>query len=231
MSLGQLLKKFVEWVRRFLWSAQTTAPKPFVSVREKQYPLGLLKLVEGRDTQHAVRTWIICPTQANPQVVPMDLHIYLDFVDITSKAQAHTRSTMSLRTTHTVTLMRASHALQQDGNYAYEYIFSKQYDFKGQHATAADVQARIACDRIAVLAGMRPVQDVQWADEVEEIYRQVMGREGIPSTQAFKFWRKKQQSSRLSSRAAHALHRARSKAKTTTPRYSLNNARVRKTTR
>lgn len=231
MSLSQLLKKFVEWVRRFLQSAQTTAPKPFVSVREKQYPLGLLKLVEGRDTHHAVRTWIVCPTLLDPQTDSLDLHIYLDFVDVTHKSQAHIQSTMARRATHTVTLMRASHTLQADGHYTYQHVFSGQYDFKGQLATTAEVQARITCDRIAVLAGMRPIQDVEWADEVEEIYRQVMGREGLPSTQAFNFWRKKKQSSRLSPRTARSFSQSRRKGKATVPRYSLNNARVRKPNR
>ncbi|MEB3232576.1 MAG: hypothetical protein VKJ64_16325 [Leptolyngbyaceae bacterium] len=242
MRIGQLLQAILEWVKRLLDSTQAKTSKPFVSVREKQYPFGLLKLVEGRDTLHAVRTWIISPNQSSDLTTDlMDLHIYLDFVDATStmyygsahntgESMATSKEGGAFRTTHTITLMRASSTLQADGTYTYEHIFSKQYDFKGQQATPADVQARIACDRIAVLAGMCPVKDVEWPDEIEEIHRQVMGREGIPSTQAFKFWRKKKQASRSKSLTSRRSS-PQSKPRAAAPKYSLNNINVRKPTK
>ncbi|MGK7890558.1 MAG: hypothetical protein AB4042_14605 [Leptolyngbyaceae cyanobacterium] len=242
MRIGQWLEAILGWVKRLLNSTQAKTPQPFVSVREKQYPLGLLKLVEGRDTLHAVRTWIISPNQSPDSTsIPMDLHIYLDFVDATStlyQGSAHSgnssssgsRGRAAFRATHTLMLMWASHSLQADGNYAYEHIFSKQYDFKGQQTTPADVQARIACDRIAVLAGMCPIQDTEWPAEIEEIHRQVMGREGIPSAQAFKVWRKKKQASRTKPSASRRS-RPHTKSRLATPKYSLNSINVRKTTR
>ncbi|NEQ96320.1 MAG: hypothetical protein F6K30_06290 [Cyanothece sp. SIO2G6] len=242
MRIGKLLQVLLAWVKRLLASTQTKTPKPFISVREKQYPLGLLKLVEGRDTLHAVRTWIISPNSSpESPSMPMDLHIYLDFIDVSSilyQGSAHSRNPSAgssqaggpMRTTHTITLMRASHTLEADGNYTYEHIFSNQYDFKGQQATPADVQARIACDRIAVLAGMCPIQDMAWPDEVDEIYRQVMGRDGLPATQAFKFWRKKKQASRPKPPTSRRSS-THPKPRVAPPKYSLNNIHVRKSTK
>ena len=237
MGIGQLLKNIVEWLQRWLHSIQEKSPEPFVSVREKQYPLGLLKLVEGRDTSHAIRTWIICPTDNHQGMTALDLHIYLDFIgaiagDPTASHRQHGRS----GGTHTITILRASRTLQSDGTYSYDHIFSSDYDFQGQHSTPADVQARIACDRIAVLAGMRPITDLQWPDEMEEIYRQVMGREGLPKTQAFKFWRKKSASrsvnlpsSKSRTRSARGSAAARSPSrKATAGRYSMNVSRAKR---
>ena len=234
MGIGQLLKNIVEWVQRWLRSIQKKSPQPFVSVREKQYPLGLLKLVEGRDTSHAVRTWIISPTTNQSGMMPLDLHIYLDFIGVIigdpSAPQRQGRGTG----THTITILRASRMLQSDGTYNYEHIFSNDYDFQGQHSTPADVQARIACDRIAVLAGMRPISDLQWPDEMEEIYRQVMGREGLLNTQAFKFWRKKASSrsvnlpsskSKSRTRSMRGSSMGRSPSRSSAGRYSMNIAR------
>lgn len=200
MRIGQLLKTLIEWVKRFLWSFRGTVPKPYVALREKQYPLGLLKLVEGRDTLRAIRTWIICPQDQNKinnptrkkGDRPQDIHIYLDFI---GSLEGQNRSPQqpkefSPTATHTITILSASHRLNYDGTYDYEHLFSGQYDFQGQMITAAEVQARIVCDRLAILRGMRYVPDSTWADEVEEVYRQVMGLKGLPSTEAFKFWRR-----------------------------------------
>ena len=233
MSIGQLLKTIVAWLRRWLQSSQKKAPQPFVSVREKQYPLGLLKLVEGRDTSHAVRTWIICLNSDQRGLVPLDIHIYLDFIGVTGDLSSRHQGKRRTNGTHTITILRASRTLQADGNYLCEHIFSSDYDFQGQHATPADVQARITCDRIAVLAGMRPITDQEWPDEIEELYRQIMGREGLPHTQAFKFWRKKPpaRSLNLPSSKGHARGQkgrpmARPATRLSAGRYSLNNARA-----
>ena len=216
MRIGQLLKTLLEWIKRLLWSYRGKVPAPYVSLREKQYPLGLLKLVEGRDTLRAIRTWIICPKDTDQdgkgvadRNAPMDIHIYLDFV---GSVEGHNRShpipqEWSATATHTITILKASHQLNLDGTYNYEHLFSGQYDFQGQMITAAEVQARITCDRLAILRGMRPIPDLTWADEVEEVYRQIMGLEGIPSTAAFKFWRLEQ--SRSKSKAGRSRSTAR----------------------
>ena len=229
MGIGQLLKNIVEWLKRWLLSTQKQAPKPFVSVREKRYPLGLLKLVEGRDTSHAVRTWIISPTASQHGMTPLDLHIYLDFIGVTADGPSSHKAQGGWGETHTITILRASHTLQRDGTYTYDHIFSRHYDFQGQHSTPADVQARIACDRIAVLAGMRLIPDLEWPDEVEEIYLQVMGRDGLPNTQAYQFWRKSsvRAPNGASSNARHYPRNSspstRSSARVAS-RYSMNNA-------
>ena len=200
MRIGQLLKTLIEWIKRLLWSYRGKVPKPFVALREKQYPLGLLKLVEGRDTLRAIRTWIICPKdtdqggkRARGEKTAMDIHIYLDFVgSIEGNRSRPVPKEWSATATHTITILKASHRLNHDGTYDYEHLFSGQYDFQGQMITAAEVQARIACDRLAILRGMRFISDLTWADEVDEVYRQIMGLEVIPSTEAFKFWRLEQ---------------------------------------
>lgn len=202
MHIGQLLKTLIEWIKRLLWSYRGKVPKPYVAIREKQYPLGLLKLVEGRDTLRAIRTWIICPQDQDPRNNrtekrgdrPRDIHIYLDFI---GSIEGQNRSPkgpteFSPTATHTITILRASHRLNYDGTYDYEHLFSGHYDFQGQMITAAEVQARIACDRLAILRGMRYIPDLNWADEVKEVYRQIMGLEGLPSTEAFRFWRREQ---------------------------------------
>lgn len=204
MRIGQLLKTLLEWMKRLLWSYLGKVPKPFVSVREKQYPLGLLKLVEGRDTLRAIRTWIISPTQSDDtargdrasQDAPLDIHIYLDFIgsvkgpySASANPSVFDSSSSSPTATHTITVLKASHRLKYDGSYDYEHLFSGQYDFQGQMITAAEVQARIACDRLAILRGMRYISDLTWPEEVEEVYRQIMGLDGNPRTEAFKFWR------------------------------------------
>lgn len=201
MRIGQLLKSLIEWVKRLLWSYRGKVPKPYVVIREKQYPLGLLKLVEGRDTLRAIRTWIFCPKEhgryhsiGDTAEDAMDIHIYLDFI---GSLEGHYRSSqaskeLTQKATHTITILKASHRLNYDGTYDYDHLFSGQYDFQGQMVTSAEVQARIACDRLAILRGMRPIPELSWADEVEEIYRQIMGLEGLSSTEAFKFWRMEQ---------------------------------------
>lgn len=233
MAIGQLLQNLVAWLQRWLHSITKKTPQPFVSVREKQYPLGLLKLVEGRDTSHAIRTWIICPTEVKQGLDTLDIHIYLDFIGVTSESiQPHQSRTRG--TTHTITILRASRTLQRDGTYRYDHIFSKQYDFQGQCTTPADVQARIACDRIAVLAGMRPISEAGWQDELEEIYRQVMGQDGLPHTQAFKFWRKQSGSRSLNMPSSKTRSRMKSSEKrhsigrSKPLRYSMNKARMSK---
>lgn len=236
MGIGQLLQNIVAWLQRWLKSSQKKVPQPFVSVREKQYPLGLLKLVEGRDTSHAVRTWIISPsTTHNDSLAPLDTHIYLDFIGmVADKKGKFSRPARRSNGTHTITILKASRTLQEDGTYKYDHVFSRDYDFQGQHATPADVQARIACDRIAVLTGMRRIDDLKWPDEIEEIYRQVMGREGLPNTQAYKFWRKKSSgrslnrpsSSKNRMRSRKGASMARPSAQPTAGQYSMNNARM-----
>lgn len=230
MNIGQFLQSLVAWLQRWLHSIKKKTPQPFVSVREKQYPLGLLKLVEGRDTSHAIRTWIISPTEVKQGMEALDIHIYLDFIGATSESMpAHNPRPRG--TTHTITILRASRSLQHNGTYRYDHIFSSHYDFQSQCMTPADVQARIACDRIAVLAGMRPIRDEGWHDELEEIYRQVMGQDGLPHTQAFKFWRKS--SSPRSINLPSSKTRTRPPASGKNPssrrskahRYSINTAR------
>ena len=199
MHIGQLLKTLIEWLKRLLWSYRGKVPKPYVAIRKKQYPLGLLKLVEGRDTLRAIRTWIICPQDQgtnrrqtkNRGDGPRDIHIYLDFVGSIEGQNRFRKgpTDFSPTATHTMTILIASHRLNYDGTYDYEHLFSGQYDFQGQMTTAAEVQARIACDRLAILRGMRYIPEASWADEVEEVYRQIMGLEGLPTTEAFKFWR------------------------------------------
>lgn len=209
MRIGQLLKTLVEWIKRLLWSYRGKVPKPFVSIREKQYPLGLLKLVEGRDTLRAIRTWIICPKdydsgeKRKASSSSMDIHIYLDFIGaIDGSVRSRTISQdWSATTTHTITILKASRRLNYEGTYDYEHLFSGHFDFQGQMVTAAEVQARIACDRLAILRGMRYISDLTWADEVEEVYRQIMGLDGIPSTEAFKFWRLEQSKRKPASRS------------------------------
>ncbi|NET51843.1 MAG: hypothetical protein F6K09_25035 [Merismopedia sp. SIO2A8] len=208
-----------------------------MTIREKQYPLAVLKLVEGRDTPQSQRTWVISPNE-NPStsassyhVVPpmhrvhsgentsnaMDIHIYLDFIGVVDEQpngqqrdskhwgqkrsekrskkrsekqdQRNTPPVWRKHHTHSLTILRASRWLNREGSYVYEHIFSGQYDFQGQMTTAADVQARIVCDRLAILRGMHDISDLMWVDEVQEIYRQIMGIEGLPHTQAFKIWR------------------------------------------
>ena len=233
MGIGQLLKNIVAWLQRWLRSIQKKAPQPFVSIREKQYPLGVLKLVEGRDTSHAVRTWIICPKSGQESIMaPLDLHVYLDFLGGTDPLASGSNSRNRSNGTHMITILRASRRLQSDGTYRYDHIFSSDYDFQGQHSTPADVQARIACDRIAVLAGIRPIAEADWPDEIEEIYRQVMGREGLTHTQAFKFWRKKASARSLNLPSTGRTHSrkgssmARSSPRSSAGRYSMNNART-----
>ncbi|MEM9213132.1 MAG: hypothetical protein AAGD25_02200 [Cyanobacteria bacterium P01_F01_bin.150] len=214
IRIGQLLKTLIEWVKRLLWSYRGKVPKPFVALREKQYPLGLLKLVEGRDTLWAIRTWIICPQEQSASKErakhrknePMDIHIYLDLIgSVEGRNRLPNVSTEFSRTaTHTITVLKASHRLSYSGAYDYEHLFSGQYDFQGQMITAAEVQARIACDRLAILRGMRYIHDSAWENEVEEVYRQIMGLEGLPSTEAFKFWRLSQ--SRHSSKKVGRIH-------------------------
>ncbi|PSN18208.1 hypothetical protein C7271_13735 [filamentous cyanobacterium CCP5] len=171
MLFDRILEDALGFIRRLLWwrsqTSESSAPKPFQSMRAINGEYGVIALVTGRDTPRAVRTWIYSPkrldlnsTKALVREPADDLHIYLDFLGPlpgveTPKAQQERKDRQQKRRlgekihTHRLQILKASHFLNENGFYDYQLIFWEDFDFFWPISQGPDHLARITLDRLA----------------------------------------------------------------------------------
>jgi hypothetical protein len=190
--LNRLINDILDWIRRFLMSNKGSVKPPYKAVRSYTIPnRGVLKLVEGRDTLRSVRTWVFSPAvnQARQQMKlkrPLDWHIYLDYLQYvpiresvayrslgnnkTIRIPSRTVKPAS-RATHTVTILRASHHPDKEGNYNVSLVCSK--DFDCYQNSMVEKEAIVLCDLIAKLIAYRYLEGRNMSNELQAIYHLV----------------------------------------------------------
>lgn len=191
MLFNRLVTDLIDWIRKWLWANQEKGPQPYHAVRETHHPRGTLKLVTGRQTPRAIATYIFCPKSETSeyiqmQVRPKDWHIYLDWSpNLPEFGGAGYRGDRRHISTHTITILRASHALSRNGEYSVEHVFSGDYEFSAA-AINQSRAANMACQYVALLVARWEISSYRWPDEMAQIYYKVT-RTGKPyvNTQAF----------------------------------------------
>jgi hypothetical protein len=205
MLFDRILEDSLGFIRRKLWSehAEASAQQPFKPTQSIDGEFGIIHLLSGRDTPRAVRTWMYTPkrqhlnaAQMVATAVPMDLHIYLDFLgpfphSNTPSAVQEREARASQRkrglsvATHRLQLLKASHFLNADGFYNCEVIFWQDRDF--YPPAGSNLPAKMT-DKIAIrcvdalafkcleMANPLKVKSEDWADIVEEVYSTVRAK-------------------------------------------------------
>jgi len=195
-TFDRILGDILDFVRRFLWwktKAESVKRKPFQSI---QKPLtgkeGVARLVLGRDTPRAVRTWIFSPYRGQEEALANlhadaldDIHIYLDFLGPLANApetkkanwtvsQRKTREKGAAFLTHRVQVLKASHMLNAHGFYDYKLLFWKDYDFYRPGTGDPERWAVTTVDRLIhqLLTG----SSVDWEPTIEDIRQEVLGK-------------------------------------------------------
>jgi hypothetical protein len=190
----RILGDILDFIRRYLWSqadSSSVKPKPFEAIQKPiQGSNGVIRLVIGRDTPRATRTWIFSPYNLVNQslthvLYPLDdIHIYLDFLGPLPNAPETKKTYWELSQrkakekgeeflTHRIQILRASHMLNAHGFYDYELLFWKDYDFYRQGLGAAERWAIAAVDRVAHRLLVDP--NMNWEKDIEEIRQVVLG--------------------------------------------------------
>ena len=149
MLFDRIIEDSLGFIRRMLWSRmdETIVKKTFQPTQSQEGEFGYIYLLEGRDTPRAVRTWMYSPrrkhlnsTSMVATSIPMDLHIYMDFLGPLPKADTpraiaerkrieEQRQKGSSVNTHRLQILKASHFLNADGLYDCDLIFWKDFDF------------------------------------------------------------------------------------------------------
>jgi len=150
MIIDRIIEDALNFIRRFLWwqnGKKQDVRKPFQNIRSHTGDWGLISLVTGRDTPRSVRTWVYSPkrqshkeAQSAITSAPQDLHFYLDFLGPlphakTSGAERERAKIQSERRrgalvpTHRLSILKASHFLNNKGFYDCEVVFWGDYDF------------------------------------------------------------------------------------------------------
>lgn len=198
MIFDRILEDVLGFIRRLLWwqADKTEATKkPFQSMRVIPGELGIISLVEGRDTPRAVRTWIYSPkryelnsTRPVARKSSDDLHIYLDFLgplpsSNTPKANQERHENQQKRRsgekifTHRLQVLRASHFLSEQGFYDYELIYWEDFDFYWPSGQTPELLARITVDRLAYHcldhANVFDISAEEWTTLLQSIWKEV----------------------------------------------------------
>lgn len=149
MLFDRIIEDSLSFIRRMLWSRvdDTIAQNPFQPTRSQEGEFGFIHLLEGRDTPRAVRTWMYSPRRKHldsanivSTSVPIDLHIYMDFLGPLPEADTprafaererieEQRQKGKAVNTHRLQILKASHFLNEDGLYDCDLIFWKEFDF------------------------------------------------------------------------------------------------------
>lgn len=190
----RILGDILDFIRRFLWweaEAKEVKAKPFQTIqRPIQGDSGIIRLVMGRDTPRAVRTWIFSPRNhqsgnLSKIETPLDdIHLYLDFLGPLPNAPETKKMTWTLSQrkakekgntflTHRIQILKASHLLNAHGFYDYELLFWKDYDFYRPGAGDPERWAIAAIDRVAHCLLID--DKINWESIVEEMRQRVIG--------------------------------------------------------
>jgi hypothetical protein len=157
--------------------------------------VGIISLVEGRDTPRAVRSWIYSPKRCDLNATrPVagkpsdDLHIYLDFLgplpgSNTPMAEQERQERQLKRRlgekvfTHRVQVLRASHFLNEHGFYDYELIYWEDVDFYWPSGQTPEMLARIAVDKLAYhclnQADVFDISPEDWSALLQSIWKKI----------------------------------------------------------
>lgn len=206
MLFDRILEDSLSFVRRKLWSDSAhddAAKKPFQPTESIDGEFGIIHLLEGRDTPRAVRTWMYTPrrqqlnaAQMVATSIPMDLHIYVDFLgplphNTTPSAmeerelQASQRQRGRSVPTHRLQILKASHFLNAEGFYSLELVHWQDIDC---YPPSGSKLAAKAADKIAILfadaLAFKSLNMVQllrtpsevWAQTTDETLSEVRGR-------------------------------------------------------
>lgn len=197
MKFDRLVLDLLQFIRRFLWwqDAKETQ-QPFESIKDIHIPhRGVLQYIQGRDTPRAVSTWRFCPKSDTSYYVslaerPNDTHVYLDHHAMLPEFREKSHDTTIKaryqigRPTHTITILRASHHVNELGNFDVEYIAHRDLDFsKGpeQSYYAIGTRAKKAARFVALIVALYSIPDDRWLweREIDQIYYRVT-RHGTP---------------------------------------------------
>lgn len=208
MIFDRILEDALGFIRRFLWwrSDDTQAiRKPFQSMRTIHGEYGLISLVDGRDTPRAVRSWIYSPKRWDLNSGSLlvrealnDLHIYLDFLGPLPGAdspKAHQerqerqlkRHSGAKLPTHRLQILQASHFLNENGFYNYEFIYWEDVDFYCPSHPPPEQLARSAVDKLAhdCLNQIDPFEwsDEDWAAALQAIWQEITAHPSVSRDQ------------------------------------------------
>jgi hypothetical protein len=199
MMFDRILEDSLGFIRRLLWSKSgaKSTKRPFRSMHQLEGEFGIIYLLEGRDTPRAVRTWMYSAKRRNlnsaqmvATSVPMDLHIYIDFLEPlpdakSPKAKEERESRHAKRSrgetvnTHRLQILKASHFLNASGFYDYTLLYWKDVDcyIVGKKA---DVVASKLADKLAYkcldIAVPMKLEAEEWGTVVEEVWADLKGQ-------------------------------------------------------
>lgn len=211
MLFNRIINDIVDWVRRLLyWQKNEIKHKPYKVIEAHQGIHGLLRLVE-RDTPRAVMTYIFTPKPTSGTNVVnnlFDYHICLDHLWAVDTAGLHVKS-FALNNnipsfkplvkkpsrplsalgepSHTVTILKASRWLDNNGDYQTEVVYYKQFDFIGTDATPyRDKYAVPAFKDVINQLKYKRFTDLDWDWEITFSQRRFMGSRYIKPTETDK---------------------------------------------
>jgi len=203
MRLDSILKDVLGFIGRLLrWrgNPKDNKPKPFKSMRILEGDLGVISLVEGRDTPREVRSWIYSSKRLHlnsTRIVAKqqdndDLHIYLDFLGPipgvqTPKSEQEIQDRRAARKaglpvkTHRVQILKASHFLNESGFYDYKLVFWNDYDFYMPIHLNPDQVARMVIDKLAhnclKMTDPMKLKGTDWDAQVSDLRQEIRGRQ------------------------------------------------------
>jgi len=203
MLFDRVLEDSLGFIRRMLWSKKgdNSTTKPFQPTQSIPGEFGIIHLLDGRDTPRAVRTWMYSPkrvlnsAQMVASSVPMDLHIYVDFLgpletNTTPSAKQEREAIAKQRQqglsvpSHRLHLLKASHFLNKDGFYNYDIAFWQDVDLyppnSGLSQKVLNKAAILFTDALAFkcleIASPLKYKPEDWEPVVEEIRAQTLAK-------------------------------------------------------
>lgn len=172
MKLSSIIASILNWIRRYLLleNPEPKTPAPYyIPVRSFPARKGTLYLVQGRDTDKAIRTWELVPnSRGYPRV-----YVCLDSLGFEQQYKKRLD-----RKTHKIEVVSISQVKNIHGTFNAHSLFTSEYDFLGDTLSSdLNLTAIVCTDKAALLLKYLDAADVNWDEAIDSCRCQMLGLE------------------------------------------------------
>ena len=172
MKFDRILIEFADWLRQVLWKRKGVVKgKPYEVLKTWRGKYAIITQVD-RPTPRAVATYVVSPFRYDkPQSAVKDYHLCFDHLGAVEGSGA---ISSGFGHTHRISVYRASHFLNKNGQYDLEAVYTSDFDLQRSDPYRDRNALMIAAKLITYIKNEKP-DAINWKREIENTVKQWIG--------------------------------------------------------